>query len=139
MIAGDGRGWLLPQIVMAVASAAALALALWRQQPGGRGGSGGPAAILLAAAPYALLLLLLWCLRAFERAAGAGDAAAQGMLRLAVWLLSSALTVTFAARVAPLMHGAAAVLVWAMSAATICGGFYMLDLFPLHRRLDRIN
>uniref|UniRef100_A0A0D3GCT9 Uncharacterized protein n=1 Tax=Oryza barthii TaxID=65489 RepID=A0A0D3GCT9_9ORYZ len=135
MIAGDGRGWLLPQIVMAVASAAALALALWRQQPGGRGGSGGPA----AAAPYALLLLLLWCLRAFERAAGAGDAAAQGRLRLAVWLLSSALTVTFAARVAPLMHGAAAVLVWAMSAATICGGFYMLDLFPLHRRLDRIN
>lgn len=132
MIAGDGRGWLLPQIVMAVvASAAALALALWRQQPGEGRGGGGPAAILLAAAPYALLLLLLWCLRAFERAAVAGDEAAQGRLRLAVWLLSSALTVTFAARVAPLMHGAAAVLVWAMSAATVSGGFYMLDLLHL--------
>uniref|UniRef100_A0A0E0L7U7 Uncharacterized protein n=1 Tax=Oryza punctata TaxID=4537 RepID=A0A0E0L7U7_ORYPU len=136
MIAGDGRGWQLPQIVLAVASAAALALALWRRQPG-EGSGGGPAAILVATAPYALLLLLLRCLRAFERAADAGDAAAQGRLRLSVWLLSSALTVTFAARVAPLMHGAAAVLVWAMSAATVCGGFYMLDLFHLHRQVDR--
>ncbi|KAF0910777.1 hypothetical protein E2562_004755 [Oryza meyeriana var. granulata] len=135
VIANDGRGWLLPRGVLAVASAAALAL--WRQQPGG--GGGGPAALLLAAAPYAILFLLLWCLRAFERAAGAGEAAAQGRLRLVVWLLSSALTVMFAARVAPLMPGTAAVLVWGMSAATVCGGFYMLDLFALHRRADRIN
>ncbi|XP_040381507.1 uncharacterized protein LOC121054804 [Oryza brachyantha] len=136
-IAGDNdRG----SCVLAVAFAAAMALALWRQ-PAGRGaGAGEPAALLLAAAaPYALLFTLLACLRAFGRAAGAGDAAAQGRLRLAVWLLSSALTVMFAARVAPVMPGAAAVLVWGMSAATVCGGFYMLDLFPLDRRVDITN
>uniref|UniRef100_A0A0D9WLT7 PRA1 family protein n=1 Tax=Leersia perrieri TaxID=77586 RepID=A0A0D9WLT7_9ORYZ len=107
--AGNCRAsWLLPQAVLAVAVASAAAL--WPKP--------APPLVVAAAAPYAILVVLFWCVRAFERAAAAGDAAAQGRLRLAVWLLSSALTVLFAGRVVPLVPGAAAVFVWGMSAAT---------------------
>jgi len=91
--------------------------------------AGDAASIAFVLAGYVTLLLLLACLRAYERAPP-GEAAAdgrRGRLRRAVWSLSTLLTVMFAWRVAAVMpNWPAALLVWALAAATTVGGFVAL-------------
>ncbi|PUZ62223.1 hypothetical protein GQ55_4G339600 [Panicum hallii var. hallii] len=61
----------------------------------------------------------------------AADNGRKGRLRRAVWSLSTLLTVMFAWRVAAVMpNWPAALLVWALAAATTVGGFVAL----FHRR-----
>ncbi|CAL5044633.1 unnamed protein product [Urochloa decumbens] len=94
--------------------------------------AGDTASVAFIVTSYVTLLLLFACLRAYERAPAA--AAARGRrdsLRRAVWALSTLLTVMFAWRVAAVMpYWPAALLVWALAAATTAGGFVAL----FHRR-----
>ena len=91
--------------------------------------AGDAASIAFVLAGYVTLLLLLACLRAYGRAPP-GEAAVdgrRGRLRRAVWSLSTLLTVMFAWRVAAVMPSwPAALLVWALAAATTVGGFVAL-------------
>ncbi|XP_039786989.1 uncharacterized protein LOC120653288 [Panicum virgatum] len=79
------------------------------------------------AAAYADLALLLYCLRVYERA-GPGSAR-RGRLKLAVWLLTAALTLLFSCKVAAVVPPAAAALVWVVGLATVAGGFAELFCF----------
>jgi hypothetical protein len=117
--------WLLTTLLMlgfawkvaAVMPSAAAAAFVW-----------GLTSVAFVVAGYVTLLLLLACLHAYERAPP-GEAAAgrRGRLRRAVWSLSTLLTVMFAWRVAAVMpNWPAALLVWALAAATSVGGFVAL-------------
>ncbi|KAF0916344.1 hypothetical protein E2562_005943 [Oryza meyeriana var. granulata] len=86
---------------------------------------GDAAAVAFVLASSLALALLFLCVCLFEETPPA-DAARRRWLRAAAWLLSAALTVAFACRVARAMPLAGGVLVWAMSAATVGGGFYAL-------------
>ncbi|CAO2045064.1 unnamed protein product [Urochloa humidicola] len=90
---------------------------------------GDPGATAFIALAYAALLLLFFCLRLYERADP--GSALREWLKLAVWLLTSALTLAFSYKVAAAMPAAAAAIVWVTGAATICGGF--LALFCLKK------
>ena len=87
-------------------------------------GDAGSVAFVLAA--DAALLLLFVCLREFERGPGGGRRG--GVIRAAVWALTTLLTTMFASRVAPLMPPVVGAAVWAMAAATAAGGFWAFFL-----------
>jgi hypothetical protein len=95
--------------------------------------AGDTASVAFVVTTYVTLLLLLACLRAYKRAPP-GEADAGGRrgrrrirIRRAVWCLSTLLTVMFASRVAGVMPcWPAALLVWALAAATTIGGFVTL-------------
>lgn len=76
---------------------------------------------------YADLLLLFWCLRRYERAEPGSSL--REWLKLAVWLLTSALTLLFSFKVAAVMPAAVAAVVWVMGLATISGGFLAFFCF----------
>ncbi|KAJ1691151.1 hypothetical protein LUZ63_015306 [Rhynchospora breviuscula] len=73
---------------------------------------------------YFALLLLFWCLRLYERAAPNPNGAQRWKLKVAVWSLSTFLTAMFSYKVANLMPRPVDLVVWAMAATVICGGFY---------------
>ena len=68
---------------------------------------------------YVDLILLFACLRLYETAEP--GSAARPRLKEAVWVLSTALTVLFSAKVAAVMPAAVAISV--MAFATVAGGF----------------
>ncbi|KAL6628923.1 hypothetical protein ACP70R_028688 [Stipagrostis hirtigluma subsp. patula] len=82
---------------------------------------GDPGAVAFVAFAYLDLVLLFCCLRRYERAEPGSTA--RDRLKLAVWLLTAALTLLFSYKVAAVMPAAAAALVWAMGLTTIAGGF----------------
>ncbi|CAL5050956.1 unnamed protein product [Urochloa decumbens] len=90
--------------------------------------AGDTASVAFIMTSYVTLLLLFACLRAYERAPAAGAAGGRrDRLRRAVWALSTLLTVMFAWRVAAVMpYWPAALVVWALAAATTVGGFIAL-------------
>ncbi|WVZ51865.1 hypothetical protein U9M48_002968 [Paspalum notatum var. saurae] len=90
-------------------------MAIYRSQ-----GDGG--AISFVVFSYADLVALYACLRAFETAEQ--GTAARDRLKVAVWLLTTALTLAFSYKVAAVMPVAVAVAVWVMAFATVVGGFY---------------
>lgn len=83
---------------------------------------GDPAAIAFVAFSYIDLVLLFICLRWYERAAAGSPT--RGKLKVAVWVLTTLLTLVFSYKVAVIMPIAVKVLVWAMACATVLGGFY---------------
>lgn len=90
-------------------------MAVYRSQ-GDRG------AVAFVAFSYLDLLALFYCLRRYESAEpGSG---LRDRLKVAVWLLTTALTILFSYKVAALMPLAVAVVVWLMAFATVAGGFY---------------
>jgi hypothetical protein len=108
--------------------------------------AGDTASVAFVVATYVTLLLLFACLRAYEcaPAPAPGEADAGGQrgrrrirIRRAVWCLSSLLTVMFASRVAGVMlpYWTAALLVWALAAATTIGGFKMTCMARVVRSL----
>ncbi|XP_062229092.1 uncharacterized protein LOC133926931 isoform X2 [Phragmites australis] len=90
--------------------------------------NGDAAAVAFVAFSYTDLVLLFCCLRWFEKEVP--GSATRDKLKVAVWLLTTLLTVVFSYKVAAIMPFPVQVLVWAMAAATVLGGFYA---FFLHR------
>ncbi|XP_040375999.1 uncharacterized protein LOC121053300 [Oryza brachyantha] len=94
--------------------------------------AGDPRELAFVAAAYAMLAALLCCVGRFEAlaaaAASAAAAAARERLRLPVWVLSTALTALFSARVAPVMPPPLDALVVAMAVLVAVGGFCLLFL-----------
>ncbi|WVZ77316.1 hypothetical protein U9M48_025197 [Paspalum notatum var. saurae] len=72
---------------------------------------------------YTDLLLLFCCLRRYERAELRSALRERERLKLAVWLLTSALTLLFSYKVAAVMPAAVTAIAWVMGLATVCGGF----------------
>jgi hypothetical protein len=84
---------------------------------------GDASSVAFVLAADAALLLLFLCLARFERAAGGRST------KIAVWLLTTLLTVMFASRVAPLMPPpVGGAVVWTMSAVTAAAGFWAFFL-----------
>jgi FlaA1/EpsC-like NDP-sugar epimerase len=73
------------------------------------------------------LLLLFFCLQKFEQTPRGSKT--RFHLKIAVWLLSTFLTVMFSYRVAALMPLAVAIIVWVMSLSTIGAGFYLFFVY----------
>ncbi|KAG2649517.1 uncharacterized protein LOC120655097 [Panicum virgatum] len=84
-------------------------------------------AVAFVAFSYLDLVLLFGCLRLYETAEP--GSARRPRLKVAVWTLTTALTVLFSAKVAAVMPAAVAVVVWVMAFATIAGGFYAFFLY----------
>ncbi|CAL4889148.1 unnamed protein product [Urochloa decumbens] len=83
--------------------------------------------IAFVAFSYLDLLALFLCLRWYEGAQPRSPL--RRRLKLAVWLLTTALTLAFSSRVAALMPvAAAAVAVWLVAFGTVAGGFYAFFL-----------
>ncbi|CAL4889163.1 unnamed protein product [Urochloa decumbens] len=83
---------------------------------------GDRGAVAFVAFSYLDLLALFYCLRRYEGAEP--GSALRDRLKVAVWLLTTALTVLFSYKVAAVMPVAVAVVVWLMAFATVAGGFY---------------
>ncbi|CAL5036712.1 unnamed protein product [Urochloa decumbens] len=92
--------------------------------------AGDAASIAFVLTSYGTLLLLFASLRAYERTPPGepGGGRRRDRIRRLVWALSTLLTVLFAWRVAGVMmpYWPAALLVWALAAATAIGGFVAL-------------
>lgn len=86
-----------------------------------------PGDVAFVVSAYADLLLLFWCLRRYERAEPGSSV--REWLKLAVWLLTSALTLLFSYKVAAVMPAAVAAVVWVMGLATVSGGFLAFFCF----------
>jgi cation transport ATPase len=82
---------------------------------------GDTMAVAFVSFSYADLVALFVCLRMYERAA-AGSAKRE-WLKIAVWVLTTLLTLAFSYKVAAVMPAPVAVLVWLMAFATVAGGF----------------
>ncbi|XP_034587507.1 uncharacterized protein [Setaria viridis] len=80
-----------------------------------------PGAAAFVVFAYVDLVLLFFCLRRYERAEPGSKL--RDWLKVAVWLLTAALTLLFSYKVASVMPAAAAALVWVMGVATVTGGF----------------
>ncbi|KAG8094578.1 hypothetical protein GUJ93_ZPchr0012g20563 [Zizania palustris] len=87
---------------------------------------GDIAAVAFVVFSYVDLVLLFVCLRQFERSEP--NSPARGHLKVAVWVLTTLLTVVFSYKVAAIMPLPVQLLVWAMAVATILGGFYAFFL-----------
>ncbi|KAG8070313.1 hypothetical protein GUJ93_ZPchr0006g44642 [Zizania palustris] len=87
---------------------------------------GDVAAISFVVFSYLVLVLLFVCLRMFERTPP--ESPRREHIKTAVWLLTTMLTVAFSYKVAALMPFPVQVLVWAMAAVTVLGGFYAFFL-----------
>ncbi|CAN6237559.1 unnamed protein product [Urochloa humidicola] len=83
---------------------------------------GEATAVAFVCFTYADLVTLFACFTLFERA-GAGSPK-RTTLKLAVWLLTTMLTVAFSYKVAAVTPLPVAVHVWLMAATTVAGGFY---------------
>ena len=77
---------------------------------------------------YFTVLLLFWFLQLHMRASPNSDRRKQ--LKAAIWSLATFLTGMFAYKVAALMPWPVALVVWAMAAAMIIGGFYDFVIYP---------
>ncbi|KAM0912392.1 hypothetical protein ACQ4PT_012802 [Festuca glaucescens] len=84
--------------------------------------NGDAGSILFVAVSYLDLLALFDCLRHYERLDR--HSPRREKIKAAVWSLTTLLTVMFSYKVAELMPLAVKLVVWAMAAATTCGGFY---------------
>jgi peptidoglycan/LPS O-acetylase OafA/YrhL len=73
------------------------------------------------------LLLLFCCLQKFEKTPR--NSPVRTRLKIAVWCLSTFLTVMFSYRVAALMPLAVAIVVWVMSLSTVGAGFYLFFIY----------
>ncbi|CAN6277970.1 unnamed protein product [Urochloa humidicola] len=94
-------------------------MAIYRSQ-GDRG------AVSFVAFSYLDLIMLFTCLRWYESAQP--DSVTRAWLKVAVWLLTTLLTLLFSAKVAAVTPAAVAVVVWLMAFATVAGGFYAFFL-----------
>jgi hypothetical protein len=83
---------------------------------------GDPKTLAFLGFSYLDLVALFYCLRRYEDAEP-GSGLRHG-LKIAVWLLTTALTLLFSFKVAALMPPAVAVVVWLMAFGTVAGGFY---------------
>ncbi|CAN6271946.1 unnamed protein product [Urochloa humidicola] len=90
---------------------------------------GDPGAIWFVAASYVDLVLLFVCLRLFERTPRDSSTRKQ-LLKMAVWTLTTLLTVAFASRVAAVMPLPMAALVCLMTAVALVG---IYNAFSVHR------
>ncbi|RCV04864.1 hypothetical protein SETIT_1G035400v2 [Setaria italica] len=81
-------------------------------------------AIAFVAFSHLDLLALFLCLRRYEGARPGSPLRDQ--LRMAIWLLTSALTLMFSSKVAAVVPGAVAAVVWLVAFGTVAGGFYAL-------------
>ena len=79
---------------------------------------------------YFALLLLFWFMRLHERAAP--NSVRKGELKAGIWSLSTFLTCMFSYKVAALMPWPVVVVVWAMAASVIIGGFYAFFILNDH-------
>ncbi|CAN6237562.1 unnamed protein product [Urochloa humidicola] len=82
---------------------------------------GDAAAVAFVGFTYADLVALFLCLRMYERAAAGSSA--RSWLKVAVWVLTTLLTLAFSGKVAAAMPPAVAVVVWVVAFATVAGGF----------------
>jgi hypothetical protein len=78
--------------------------------------------IIFVAVSYLDLVALFACLRVYDRLDFHSPRREQ--VKAAVWSLTTLLTVMFTYKVAEFMPLAFKLVVWAMAAATTCGGFY---------------
>ncbi|KAF0920106.1 hypothetical protein E2562_033354 [Oryza meyeriana var. granulata] len=85
---------------------------------------------------YAELAALFVVLRRAERLTPESPAQERRRLLRRAWALSTALSCTFAYRVARIMPAAMAVAVWAMTASVVAGGLYLLVLNDGHGSED---
>jgi hypothetical protein len=88
--------------------------------------NGDMSAVAFVASSYVDLLILFFCLRWFERAPP--GSANRRWLKVAFWVLTTALTLLFSHKVAAIMPEAVKVLVWLMASATVLGGSYAFFL-----------
>uniref|UniRef100_A0A0A9HR88 Uncharacterized protein n=1 Tax=Arundo donax TaxID=35708 RepID=A0A0A9HR88_ARUDO len=118
----DGRpGW-LPSLGFAFLSFNC-GMAIYRSRD-------DPSSVTFVVVAYLALILLFRCLHLFER-----NPARRGPgLKIAVWGLSTLLTLMFSSKVAAIMPFWAQLLVWAMGIFTIVAGFYAF--FLAHREED---
>ena len=115
----DGRpGW-LPSLGFAFLSFNC-GMAVYRSWP-------DTSSVAFVAVAYLALLLLFRCLHLLERAPPGRGQQGQG-IKLAVWGLSTLLTLMFSSKVAAIMPPWAQLLVWAMGILTIVAGFYAFFL-----------
>ncbi|CAL5023135.1 unnamed protein product [Urochloa decumbens] len=84
---------------------------------------GDATAVAFISFSYADLVVLFLCLRSYERALPEGSAE-RTTLKVAVWSLTTALTLAFSYKVAAVMPLPVEVHLWLMAFTTIAGGFY---------------
>ncbi|CAL4889138.1 unnamed protein product [Urochloa decumbens] len=82
---------------------------------------GDAAAFAFVGLSYADLVALFLCLRMYGRAPAGSSA--RSWLKVAVWILTTLLTLAFSGKVAAVMPPPVAVVVWLVAFATIAGGF----------------
>ncbi|XP_038978557.1 uncharacterized protein LOC120108917 [Phoenix dactylifera] len=114
----DGFSWLQPLALAFLTFNSGAALYRSRSDPWG---------VAFVVTSYVDLLSLFWCLRRFESTHEGSPG--RGILKMAVWSLSTLLTAMFSYRVAAMMPLPVAVVVWAMAGLTIAAGFYAFFIY----------
>ncbi|CAL4889152.1 unnamed protein product [Urochloa decumbens] len=88
---------------------------------------GDSMAMLFVGFSYADLVALFACLKMYE-SAPAGSSK-RDWLKIAVWILTTLLTLAFSGKVAAVMPPLVAVVVWLMAFGTIAGGFVAFFIY----------
>ncbi|KAF8652330.1 hypothetical protein HU200_014323 [Digitaria exilis] len=91
------------------------------------------ATVAFVVSSYVILVALFFCIKLFERAPPGSTT--KGKLKVAVWGLTTVLTLLFSYKVAATMPVLVQVVVWLMAFATVSGGFYA---FFVHSKEGRI-
>lgn len=80
------------------------------------------ATVAFVVSSYVILVALFFCIKLFERAPPGSTT--KGKLKVAVWGLTTVLTLLFSYKVAATMPVLVQVVVWLMAFATVSGGFF---------------
>jgi len=98
---------------------------------------GDAAAVAFVGFSYTDVVALLVCLRMYERARAGSPTSER--LRIAVWVLTSLLTLAFSSEVVAIMPAPAAALVWLVALATVAGGFVALYVCKEDEEVGQAN
>ncbi|EHA8587305.1 hypothetical protein COCNU_scaffold001842G000010 [Cocos nucifera] len=74
---------------------------------------------------YVNLLVLFWCLDRFEKLGPNNPPEKRGRLKVAIWVLTTALNLALAWRVSDVVSWALVVAAWSMAAFVAVVGFYV--------------
>lgn len=86
---------------------------------------GDPGMLAFVISSYVNLLLLFWCVDRFEKLGPNSPPEKRKRLKVAIWVLTTALNLALAWRVADVMPWALAVAAWSMAAFVAVVGFYV--------------
>lgn len=88
---------------------------------------GDPGTVSFVVGSLLILSALYWCMKEFETAVSHGEAVKKEQLKIAIWVLATALNALFSFRVTTVIDSVVfSIIIWALAGLTTAAGCYLM-------------